>query len=130
MPRELTQGAGLYAGVPYSYAAIAPAGTVFTAGACPLDGNGEVVGPGDVAKQTRRTLDNLLIALENAGCTPADIIKTTVYVATNDRADLATAWRVVEEILGIQGPPSTLLGVAVLGWPGQLVEVEAVAAPG
>jgi len=37
------------------------------------------------------------------------------------------AWRLVEEVFGTQGPPSTLLGVTVLGWPGQLVEIEAVA---
>ena len=38
MPRKLITASALYAGVPYSYVAIAPAGsTVFTAGACPLD---------------------------------------------------------------------------------------------
>jgi hypothetical protein len=34
---------------------------------------------------------------------------------------------VVEERFGTDGPPSTLLGVTMLGYPGQLVEVEAVA---
>jgi hypothetical protein len=33
----------------------------------------------------------------------------------------------VEEVFGTDGPPSTLLGVSVLGWPDQLVEIEAVA---
>jgi hypothetical protein len=37
-------------------------------------------------------------------------------------------WTLVEEVFGKRGPPSTLLGVTVLGWPGQLVEIEAVAA--
>ena len=128
MPRELIETPGLYAGVPYSYSAIGPVGgTVFTAGACPLDTNGEIVSPGDVGAQTRRALDNLVVALEAAGCGPEDVVKTTVYVATADNADLAAAWRVVEEVFGSRGPPSTLLGVTVLGWPGQLVEIEAVA---
>jgi hypothetical protein len=35
-------------------------------------------------------------------------------------------WRVVEEGFAPARPPSTLLGVAVLGYPGQLVEIEAV----
>ena len=70
----------------------------------------------------------MLVALDAAGCGPRDIVKTTVYVATTDDADLAAAWNVVEELFGTDGPPSTLLGVAVLGWPGQLVEIEAVAA--
>ena len=129
VPRELIETSALYAGVPYSYVAIAPPGsTVFTAGACPLDANGDLVGRGDVAGQTRQALDNLLIALDAAGCGPEDVVKTTVYVATTDDADLAVAWRLVEEVFGTQGPPSTLLGVTVLGWPGQLVEIEAVAA--
>jgi enamine deaminase RidA (YjgF/YER057c/UK114 family) len=120
--------AGLYAGVPYSYVAIAsPGSTVFTAGACPLDANGDVVGRGDVAAQTRQAVDNLLVALDAAGCGTEDVVKTAVYVATSDPADLALAWRLVEEVFGTQGPPSTLLGVTVLGWPGQLVEIEAVA---
>ena len=59
-----------------------------------------------------------------------DVLKTTVYVATARDADLAAAWRVVEDVFGAKGPPSTLLGVATLGWPGQLVEIEAVAARG
>ena len=131
MPRKAIDTSGLYAGVPYSYVAIAsPGTTVFTAGACPLDANGEVVGRGDVAAQTRQAVDNLLVALDAAGCGTEDVVKTTLYVATSDQADLEAAWRLVEEVFGTQGPPSTLLGVTVLGWPGQLVEIEAVATPG
>jgi enamine deaminase RidA (YjgF/YER057c/UK114 family) len=129
MPRELIEAAELYGGVPYSYAAIGPSkGTVFTAGACPLDTNGDVVGANDLATQTRQALDNLVVALNAAGCGPEDVVKTTVYVATTDPEDLAVAWHVVEEVFGTSGPPSTLLGVTVLGWPGQRVEIEAVAA--
>jgi enamine deaminase RidA (YjgF/YER057c/UK114 family) len=128
VPRKVIDTPALYAGVPYSYVAIAAPGvTVFTAGACPLDANGEVVGPGDVAVQARQAVDNLLVTLDAAGCSTEDIVKTTTYVATSDRADLGVAWRVVEEVFGAQGPPSTLLGVTVLGWPGQLVEIDAVA---
>jgi enamine deaminase RidA (YjgF/YER057c/UK114 family) len=116
----------LYAGVPCSYSAAAGR-TVFTAGACPLDEHGRVVAPGDVAAQMRRAVGNLLAALDAAGCRPQDVVKTTVYVATAERAQLGVAWAVVEEVFGTDGPPSTLLGVSVLGWPDQLVEIEAVA---
>jgi enamine deaminase RidA (YjgF/YER057c/UK114 family) len=115
--------------VPYSYVAVArEGGTVFTAGACPLDAEGSIVGPGDLAAQTRQTLDNLLVALRAADCGPEDVVKTTVYVASTDHADLLAAWAVVEAEFGGSGPPSTLLGVSVLGFTGQLVEIEAVAA--
>jgi enamine deaminase RidA (YjgF/YER057c/UK114 family) len=126
--RELINPPDLYDGVPYSYIAVAPEGrTVFAAGACPIDSAGRVVEPGDVPAQTRRTLDNLAVALAAAGCGPGDILKTTVYVASTDRADLLAAWAVVESEFGSDGPPSTLLGVAALGFDGQLVEIEAVA---
>ncbi len=128
MDRRLRAVDGLYADVPYSYAAIAPAGsTVFTAGACPLDEDGRVVAPGDVEEQARVAIRNLLAVLDAAGCGAGDVVKTTVYVASSDRADLATAWREVERAFGSDGPPGTLLGVAVLGWPDQLFEIEAVA---
>jgi enamine deaminase RidA (YjgF/YER057c/UK114 family) len=131
MSRRLINPPELYDGVPYSYVAVAPdGGTVFTAGACPIDSEGRVVEPGDVPGQMRRTLDNLGVALAAAGCGLDDIVKTTVYVASTDRADLLAAWAVVESELGSEGPPSTLLGVAALGFDGQLVEIEAVAAPG
>lgn len=53
--------------------------------------------------------------------------KTTVYVASDRRDDLVTAWHVVHDRFGEHDAPSTLLGVAVLGYPDQLVEVEAIA---
>ncbi|HEX5288539.1 MAG TPA: RidA family protein, partial [Streptosporangiaceae bacterium] len=41
--------------------------------------------------------------------------------------DLVAAWDVVSAAFGEHDAPSTLLGVTVLGYPGQLVEIEAVA---
>jgi enamine deaminase RidA (YjgF/YER057c/UK114 family) len=73
---------------------------------------------------------NLETALQAAGAELLDVVKTTVYVATRDRNDLVAAWEVVQRHFGEHDAPSTLLGVAVLGWPDQLVEVEAVAALG
>ncbi len=55
-------------------------------------------------------------------------MKTTVYVASSNRSDLVAAWQVVHRHFGDHEPPSTLLGVTVLGYPDQLVEVEAIAA--
>lgn len=57
-----------------------------------------------------------------------DVVKITVYVASSERADLVAAWVVVRRHLGAHDPPGTLLGVSVLGYPDQLVEVEAIAA--
>jgi enamine deaminase RidA (YjgF/YER057c/UK114 family) len=51
-----------------------------------------------------------------------------VLVASSDRADLVTAWDVVHDAFRTHEAPSTLMGVTVLGYPDQLVEIEAVAA--
>lgn len=101
---------------------------VFTAGACPLDGDGRTVAPGDHAAQARQAMANLETALTAAGAHLTDVVRTTVYVASAHQPDLVTAWQVVRDAFGDHDPPSTLLGVTVLGYPDQLVEVEAVAA--
>src|SRR4051794_2011678 len=81
----------------YSHAVIsrAPA-TVWTAGGVPLDADGALVGPGDVSAQAAQVLANLTTALEGAGATPSDVVRTTVYVVTTDRADFAAVWEVVQ----------------------------------
>ncbi len=117
---------------PYAYAAVAPPGArlIFTAGACPLDAAGETVAPGDIAAQAEQVMQNLRTALQAAGADLGDVLKTTVYVAGGERKDLVTAWEVVRRHFGSHDAPSTLLGVGVLGYPDQLVEVEAIAAVG
>jgi enamine deaminase RidA (YjgF/YER057c/UK114 family) len=127
-PPRLVDTPGLFAGAPYAYAATTSAGSlVFTAGACPIDADGRVVAPGDYLEQARLTLDNLEVALSAAGATLAQVVKTTVYVVAQERADLVRVWDVVEQRFGDWRAPSTLLGVAHLGYSGQLVEIEAVA---
>jgi enamine deaminase RidA (YjgF/YER057c/UK114 family) len=86
------------------------------------------VAPGDIAAQAERVMANLRTALAAAGAGLDDVLKTTVYVATDRREDLVAAWDVVRRHFGDHDAPSTLLGVSVLGYPDQLVEVEAVAA--
>lgn len=129
---ELVRPHQLAVEVPYAYAAVARGATslVFTAGACPLDPAGNIVAPGDVAGQAEQVMENLKAVLEAAGGGLRDVVKTTVYVATHERGDLVTAWQVVRRHFGDHDAPGTVLGVTVLGWPEQLVEVEAVAALG
>ena len=128
---ELVRSTTLTDTVPYAYAAVTLSGRlVFTAGACPLDQDGAVVSPGDVAAQAQQVMANLAVALGAAGAGLIDVAKTTVYVASSSRTDLVTAWQVIRNAFGDHDAPSTLLGVAALGYPGQLVEVEAVAVTG
>ncbi len=126
---QLVRSSGLTDDVPYAYAAVtAPGSLVFTAGACPLDDDGAIVAPGDIPTQARRVMENLVVALRASGAELTDVAKSTVYVASSRREDLVAAWDVVRAAFGEHDAPSTLLGVAMLGYPDQLVEVEAVAA--
>jgi enamine deaminase RidA (YjgF/YER057c/UK114 family) len=130
MAVNLIRSTRLFPDAPYAYAAtVSQPDLVFTAGACPLDRHGRVVAPGDVAAQMRQALANLAVALEEAGAAIGDVVKTTVYVASSDGGDLVSAWDEVAGFFGRHDAPSTLLGVTILGYPGQLVEIEAIAAP-
>jgi enamine deaminase RidA (YjgF/YER057c/UK114 family) len=111
----------------YSHAVVASGGRlVVTAGAVPLDADGNLVGRGDYVAQTRQVLGNLGLALGTADARGEDVLKTTVYVVTEDRANLAEVWRVIQES-EVAAAASTLLGVSLLGYERQLVEVEAIA---
>lgn len=118
------------ADAPYAYAATAPAGSrlVFLAGACPLEDDGTTTAPGDYATQAARCVETLQQALSAAGATLTDVISTRVLVASSAQQDLVTAWNVIHAAFGAHDVPSTLLGVTVLGYDDQLVEIEAVAA--
>lgn len=120
------------ADAPYAYAATAPAGSrlIFLAGACPLNDDGTTAAPGDYAAQAARCVETLKMALQAAGANIDDLISIRVLVASSARSDLGTVWNVVQASFGAHDVPSTLLGVTVLGYRDQLVEIEAVAAVG
>jgi enamine deaminase RidA (YjgF/YER057c/UK114 family) len=111
----------------YSHVAVATGGTiVFTAGAVPLDADGNLVGEGDALAQAERVIGNLLIQLETGGAHAEDVAKTTVYVAGASYDTQSAVWQVVRSS-AIGSAPSTLVGVPTLGYRGQLVEIEAIA---
>jgi enamine deaminase RidA (YjgF/YER057c/UK114 family) len=111
----------------YAYVATARDGlTVYTAGAVPIDPRGNLIGENDLEAQTRAVTANLQIALDRAGATAADVVRTTIYVVAAEQGDLPKVWEVFAEI-PLASAPSTLVGVTHLGYTGQLVEIEAIA---
>jgi hypothetical protein len=66
--------------------------------------------------------------LRNAGADVGDVVRTTMYVALSEQCDVLAASEVVRDALSPHDPPSTLLGVTVLGYDHRLVEIDAVAA--
>ena len=132
MPHAVTliRSATLSSVAEYAYAATAPAGSrlIFLAGACPLNEDGTTAAPGDYAGQAAKAFENLRTALGDAGASVEDVLSTRVLVASSRREDLVAAWTVIRDSFGSHDVPSTLFGVTVLGYSGQLVELEAVAA--
>ncbi|MHA7207762.1 RidA family protein [Arthrobacter sp. MDT1-65] len=127
---KLIRSTTLFSAAQYAYAATTPADArlIFLAGSCPLDPAGVTIGEGDYALQAAQCIKNMKAALHDAGATVEDVVSTRVLVASSDRRDLVGAWEVVRQAFGDHDVPSTLLGVTVLGYEHQLVEIEAVAA--
>jgi enamine deaminase RidA (YjgF/YER057c/UK114 family) len=127
---ELIRATTLSSVAQYAYAATAPtdARMIFLAGACPLNDDGSTAAIGDYLGQAAVCIETMSRALLAAGATIDDVISTRVLVASSNRADLVAAWNVVRDSFGEHDVPSTLIGVTVLGYADQLVEIEAIAA--
>ncbi|MEV6416340.1 RidA family protein [Kribbella sp. NPDC051718] len=102
---------------------------IMFAGQCPLSPSGELA-KGGLSGQTEQVIQNILVALEAAGARPEDVVRTVIYVASPDRAQLSAVWTQLNEspLAPAFTTASTLLGVAQLGFPGQLVEIDVTAA--
>jgi len=116
----------------YSHITISPAGRLaHLAGQCPLDLDGHVVGdPGDFDAQTDQVIANCLAVLDAAGATPSDVVRSIIYVVSPDSTVLAGVWNRLNDsaLAPAFTTASTLLGVASLGYRGQLIEIDLTAA--
>ncbi|MFC9509715.1 RidA family protein [Streptomyces sp. NPDC057002] len=114
----------------YSHASVVEAGTrlAFLAGSVPLDAGGDLVGPGDPVRQAEQVIANLREQLRAVGSDLPHVVATEVYVVSGETAVLSAVWEIVEASGLSAGPhSSTLIGVACLGYTGQLVEITATA---
>ena len=57
---------------------------IFVSGMTATDDAGNIVGPGDIAAQTRQILTKLQTVLAEAGATMDDVLMTTDYITTTD----------------------------------------------
>jgi enamine deaminase RidA (YjgF/YER057c/UK114 family) len=104
-------------------------GTLHLAGQVAWDAQTNVVGPGDVAAQTRQALANLKEVLSTVGCTPADVVRLRTYVVNHTPDKLGPILGEIGAFYGGATPaPNTFIGVAALALPDFLVEIEATAA--
>ena len=115
----------------YHHITVVEAGrTAYLAGQCPIDASGALVGKDDLDAQIDQVAENAAVALAAVGAQPSHVVRTVVYVVSSDRSVLAAAWErlTASPIAAAFTTASTLLGVARLGFAGQLVEVDLTAA--
>jgi enamine deaminase RidA (YjgF/YER057c/UK114 family) len=109
---------------------VEPGRMAYLAGQCPLDQAGDLVGPADLPAQVDQVVANALAALAAVGAGPEHVVRTVIYVVVDDSTSLGEVWR--QLVTSPLGPAfstaSTLLGVARLGFTGQLVELDITAA--
>lgn len=92
---------------------------VFVSGTASIDNHGQIVHPGDVARQFERTFENIDALLHNAGASLADVTYLLVYV--RDPADCALVRERLDQQFG--NVPRVLVAGAVCR-PGWLIEAE------
>jgi 2-iminobutanoate/2-iminopropanoate deaminase len=104
--------------------AIAADGFVFCAGQIPLDPTTGEMLTGSIEEQTDRVLRNLGGVLDAAGCSPADVVKTTVFLA--DINDFPAMNGVYASFFPDPPPARSTIQVGALP-RGAKVEIEAIA---
>ena len=115
----------------YSHAVrVSGADLLFVSGQTAGDANGNLVGDGDAAAQTRQVFHNLGKVLEAAGAGFRDVVEFTIYLVGDDTVApfLETRADLFRELYPDGGYPcSTLVNVASLGGGKALVEISATA---
>jgi enamine deaminase RidA (YjgF/YER057c/UK114 family) len=102
--------------------------TIHISGQAGIDAAGNVVGKGDLKRQTEQTFENLRMALAAAGATWNDVAVTRLYVVNLRPEHVPIIREVRSRYVSAEHPPaSSLVGVSALVGAEWLIEIEATA---
>ncbi len=95
---------------------------IAVSGTAPVAEGGGVFAPGDAYRQAQRCLQIALGALRELGGSPADVIRSRMFVT--DISRWAEYGRAHAEALGAAPPATSMIEVKALIDPAMLVEIE------
>lgn len=131
MPRTAINPESMYPSVHFGFSQATKsnsATTIHCSGQVAFDKNGEIVGVGDLAAQTKQSLENLKMVLAEAGATVADVVRMRTYVVDHKPEYLEVVLGAIGEFYGDEMPAAnTFIGVQALALPELLVEIEITA---
>jgi 2-iminobutanoate/2-iminopropanoate deaminase len=105
---------------------VEPRRLIFVSGQLARNKDGHIVGAGDMRAQLRQALENIKAALEAAGASLNDLVRTNTYVT-----DINEYFKHVDvrmEYFCHAMPTSTTVEVRRLAQPELMVEIDAIAA--
>ena len=110
---------------PYSQGVIAEGRFLFVSGQIPINPEtGELV-TGDIEKQARQAIENLLAVVRAAGGSAENVVKVTVYI--RDMGEYSRFNEIYEEYFSKSKPARAVVEVSNLP-KGVAVEIDAIAA--
>jgi enamine deaminase RidA (YjgF/YER057c/UK114 family) len=101
--------------------------TIYIGGQDAVNGQGEIIGKGNIAEQTEQVMNNLQTALSACGANFDNLVKLSIYIVQGQ--DLHKGFQISQKFLGnLTNPPAiSVLIVAGLAHPDFLVEIDATA---
>lgn len=130
MTKEFVNPPGMKPLGMYTQVTVATGGSLaFISGQVSVDGQGRVVGAGDIRAQAVQVFENLKAALDGIGASFEDVVKFTIYIVGLTQERRKAVMEVRGRYISHQNPPAaTMIGVQNLVEPELLLEIEAVVA--